>query len=152
MAETTQFAATTPTFAFPLLFQGQSQKEFFVNQSLCLLDTLIRHSVTESRSAPPASALEGQAYRIVGPGSGAWSGRADQLAMRIGGSWHFVAPTAGMALFDEAAAQWLVYRAGWSNIQLPATLTGGTVIDTQARELLTQLIDGLADLGILKRI
>lgn len=62
---------------------AQAQKEFFVNQALCLLDALHDRAVTASRNTPPESPAEGSCYRITAPAGAAWSGRDDHIAVMI---------------------------------------------------------------------
>ena len=53
MSDPIAFPSTTPSIGLPLLIPGQAQKEFFVNQALCLLDALHMRAVTASQPAPP---------------------------------------------------------------------------------------------------
>lgn len=128
---------------------GQAQKEFFVNQSLAVVDALMGRAVAGIFPAPPASVPEGTCY-LVGPGAtGAWAGRENQLALAIGGDWHFVVPESGWQFFDRGRGQWVHFDGAWQAADLPAAANGGAVIDAEARALLAQIIDALAKLGLV---
>ena len=71
--------------------------------------------------------------------------------MRLGGSWHFVNPVEGATLYDRAMGQCIHYDGVWHAVTLPAAATGGPTIDTEARALLAQVIDALAELGLVAR-
>lgn len=131
------------------MLAGQAQKEFFVNQALCLLDALHMHTVKASQSAPPATVVESDCYRVKAPATGAWSGREDRVAVLIAGDWHFIEPVHGMALYDRAADNMLVFRSGWKVAQTPPLPAGGTVVDVEARTAIGALIQSLKALGIL---
>jgi hypothetical protein len=128
---------------------GQAQKEFFVNQALCLLDALYPRTVRASQSAPPATPADGESFRVTAPASGAWAGRENQLAVRIGGDWHFVSPLEGMRVFDQAAGCVLLFRTGWLPCIAPPAPTGGTVIDVEARTAIAALMQALTTAGVL---
>ncbi|NBB24085.1 DUF2793 domain-containing protein [Porphyrobacter sp. SLTP] len=149
MSDPIALASTSPTIGLPLLIPGQAQKEFFVNQALCLLDALHPRTVTASQPAPPQSPTEGDCFRVTAPAAGAWAGYTGTLAVRIGGDWHFVAPREGMQVFDLSAGHAIVYRSEWESAAAPAEPAGGTIIDTQARAAITSLIQALLAVGIL---
>ena len=149
MSDPITFPSSTPVIRLPLLIAGQAQKEFFVNQALCLLDALHPQAVTASLPAPPATVGDGECFRVLAPASGAWVGHEDEIAVLIGGGWHFVSPVEGMQLFDRAADHTLVFRSEWRYAAAPAAPTGGLVVDTAARAALAALIDALITLGIL---
>ena len=128
---------------------GQSQKEFFVNEALSLIDALLRPSVVSSTQTPPSNAVDGNLHRVIAVATDEWTGHEDMLALRLGESWRFVSPSDGMLVFDQSAEQILVYRGQWEAASRPAPATGGTVIDAEARASLDQLIAALARLGIL---
>lgn len=153
MPETVPFPAVTQRFGLPLLFAGQSQKEFFVNQSLVLIDALLQPSVVESLDAPPAEVIEGAVYRVIGPATGLWSGREKQLAFRVAGQWQFIHPSTGMRIYDQAEDQWLLYRSDdeWFSAELPGEVQGGSVIDSEARELIAEMIEALHALGLIRK-
>lgn len=149
MSEPISFPTATEQFAFPYLFVGQAQKEFYVNQSLALLDSLLRQCVVSSLSEPPNEAVDGDVHRVVEPAAGDWSGQDHKIAVRIGGSWQFVAPFDGMQLFDQTAEQMLIYRSGWISETAPDDVQGGSVVDVEARAAITDLTQSLRSLGIL---
>ncbi|MFL0672285.1 MAG: DUF2793 domain-containing protein [Erythrobacter sp.] len=128
---------------------GQAQKEFFVNQSLSVLDALAGQSVTGALANPPADAQPGDCYRIAAPATGAWEGREHQLALAIGGDWHFIIPQEGSLLFDRTLGKFVCFDGEWHHASLPATASGGAVVDAEARDLLAQVIDALAKLGLV---
>ena len=143
------FPSATPLQGLPLLFAGQAQKEFFVNQALSLIDALLQHSVVSSLDAPPTTVSDGESFRVIAPASAEWVGEEDSLAVRIGGAWHFVRPNAGMMIFDQHAGQYLVFTTQWEAASSPAAPSGGSVIDVEARATITHLIQELERLGFL---
>ncbi|GAB4471868.1 DUF2793 domain-containing protein [Erythrobacter tepidarius] len=149
MSDPIVFPAGTPNARLPLLFAGQAQKEFFVNQSLAILDALVPRTVIATLAEPPALPAEGGCYLVAQEAAGAWSGRADQLALSIGGSWHFIAPDEGMLMFDQNAGIWLCFRNGWQGAGAITAPSGGGVIDIEARNALAQLVENLQALGLI---
>jgi Protein of unknown function (DUF2793) len=149
MSEPITFPSGTANVGLPLLFAGQTQKEFFVNQALAILDALAPGAVEASLSAPPAGASDGDCYRIAAPATGDWSSHADKVALRIAGSWHFIAPTEGLTMFDRAAGQWIWFRSDWEAAPALSLPTGGSTIDIEARNLLAQLVSILRSYGLV---
>ncbi|MEM7688580.1 MAG: DUF2793 domain-containing protein [Pseudomonadota bacterium] len=149
MANPITFSSTTPNAGLPLLFSGQSQKEFFINQSLETIDALLSKAVESSSSAPPSDPGDGACYLVAPDATAEWSGRADHIAVRIAGGWHFVAPTEGMELYDRATEQTLIFRSQWIRSAAPTNPAGGTVIDTEARTAIIGLIEALKSAGVL---
>lgn len=143
------FPSATPFQGLPLLFAGQAQKEFFVNQALSLIDALLQHSVVSSLDAPPNTVSDGEAFRILAPASAEWIGEEDSLAVSIGGAWHFVRPNAGMMIFDQQHGQHLVFTTQWEAASSPATPNGGSVVDVEARAAINHLIQELERLGFM---
>lgn len=149
MSDLIPFPSLTTALGLPLLIAGQAQKEFFVNQALCLLDALHMHTVKASQPAPPELAVESDCYRVKAPATGAWAGSEDRVAVLIAGDWHFIAPVHGMALYDRTADHMLVFRSGWKLAHAPTLPAGGTVVDTEARAAIGALIESLKALGML---
>lgn len=143
------FASSTPALGLPLLIAGQAQKEFFVNEALCLLDAVHARAVIASQPAPPATAAEGACYRVTSTASGLWAGQEERLAVLIAGAWHFIPPAEGMVLFDRTAGGCVIFRSHWQPAEVVALPAGGSVIDVQARTTLTALITALKTMGVL---
>ncbi len=106
MPTPTDFPSSTSNFSPPLLFAGQSQKEFFVNEAIALIDAHLHRTVVSSQPTPPAIPNEGEAYRVTS-GVDDWSGQDDTIAVFIGGTWRFQSPVSGMTIFDRNAGQFL---------------------------------------------
>lgn len=100
-------------------------------------------------NTPPDEVADGECYRVGGLPSGVWAGREGQLAVSIGGDWHFVTPRDGQWVFDRKLAQFVRFDDGWHHSTLPASAIGGAVVDAEARDLLAQVIDALAKLGLV---
>ena len=149
MSDPVTFPSSTPGLGLPLLIAGQAQKEFFVNQALCVLDALYSRSVMASQSVPPETAEEGDCFRVTALAQAAWVGRENALAVRVGGSWHFIGAREGMQVFDRAAGHMLVFRGLWERAVAPENPTGGAVIDTEARAAIATLSLSLQGVGLL---
>lgn len=149
MATPIEFPSVTQNLALPLLFAGQAQKEFSINQALLALDAVMPRSVIASASAPPTAPAEGEAYRVLSGASGDWAGHEDDLALWIGGAWVFAPPTEGMVVYDRGAAVLVIYRDGWQSGSEPIAPTGGDTIDVEARTAIEGLIEALRTAGVL---
>ena len=106
----------TPILNLPLILPAQAQKHVTHNEALRLLDITVQLAVRDrDLNTPPATPAEGDRY-IVGPApTGAWAGRAGQIAAFWGGVWVYVPPGDGWQarILDEAVT--LVHQGGiWS--------------------------------------
>ncbi len=125
------------------MLAGQAQKEFFVNRSLSLIDALLQNSVVSSLSVPPADPSDGEVFRVVSPASNEWDGHGDEIAIRLAGAWHFLKPQPGMSLFDRDAGVSLYYDTAWERPIEPTAPIGGTIVDAEARQMLSEVIEVL---------
>jgi hypothetical protein len=114
-----------------------------------ILDALAHGTVIATLTAPPAVSSDGDCYRIASTATGDWSAHANQIAIKVGGSWHFAEPAEGMMLFDREADQWVWFRSDWQSAAAPTLPTGGSVIDAEARALLATLVQALQSFGLL---
>ena len=149
MDEPVSFASTSPRFGLPLLFAGQAQKEFFVNEALCLTDALLHPAVEGEADAPPGLPVEGECWLVGADPTGAWAGQAGKLASHQAGNWAFASPRDGMRLLDRSTGQDIRFAGEWQRPQAPTTPSGGAMIDTEARDAIGQLIAALIAGGIL---
>lgn len=149
MSEPLVFTSHSSRYALPLLFAGQAQKEFFINEALCRADSLLHPAIEGEQDTPPAAPLDGQSW-LVGPSpTGLWAGRTGKLACYQTGSWVYATPRDGMQIFDRAAGQRIHYAGAWKRPAAPLAPAGGSVIDAEARAAVNALIARLVDAGIL---
>ncbi|MCZ0960828.1 DUF2793 domain-containing protein [Paracoccus benzoatiresistens] len=90
----------TMRLQMPLLQPAQAQKHVTVNEALMRLDGLT-NAVLESCSTPtlPEVVIDGQCWAVPPGATGAWSGKAGQIAVGANGGWIFVSPFRGMRAF-----------------------------------------------------
>ena len=161
----------TSKFALPFLSPGQAQKEFTHNEALQTLDIVASLAVEEGpRIDPPASPLTGACYIVAASATGAWAGQSQSVAGFTSGGWRFVTPVEGMSAYVKADSLWAVYRSGaWelgvvrgsvvdiggqqviaSRAAAIASAAGGTVIDSEARAVLDQILSALRHHGLIE--
>lgn len=149
MANPISFPTTTSTYGLPLLFAGQAQKEFFLNQSATLIDIMLKGVVEDSVSAPPSDPTDNSCYRVTATASGEWEGHEDAIAVRIGGAWEMIEPFRGMRFYDAMRGTLLHFDSQWRMAGEALFPTGGTIIDTEARLAISKIIEALRETGIL---
>ena len=108
----------TPNLGFPLIAAGQAQKHVTHNDALIQLDRLVQSKViARTLSAPPATPVPGDSYIVAASPSGAWAGRAKDLAIYDTGIWVFSAATAGMRVYVLAEQALFAYTgSSWQQI------------------------------------
>lgn len=148
MTDPISFTPATPRFSLPLLFSGQAQKEFYVNEALSLADALLHTACEGERSDPPATPADGEAWLVAGGATGDWAGEDGKLVSRQAGNWLFTEPSDGMRVFDRSTGQILLYQGGWRRPGAPMLPSGGTVVDAEARMALADLVTALVEAGI----
>lgn len=87
-----------------------------MDANLKQLDAVLQLSV-KSRAVPtpPATPANGDRYIVAPSPTGAWAGKAGQVAVRIEGAWSFHVPKIGWLCFIEDEAVLTAYKAaGWS--------------------------------------
>lgn len=148
MSDPIIFPSASPRFGLPFLIAGQAQKEVFVNEAHALADALMHCLVEGEAGTPPATPVDGTVWLVSAASSGEWAGRAGQLACRQGGDWLYVVPCDGLRVVVRATGQARTFLGTWQIPSLPVAPTGGTVIDTQARTTINQLIAALRVAGV----
>ena len=149
MPDPIAFTSVSPRFRLPLLFAGQSQKEFFVNEAHALTDALLHPAIEGEADTPPSAPVEGECWLVGDAPTGAWENHAGKLASRQAGGWMFVPPRNGLRALDLATGQEIRYRDGWQRPVTPLDPTGGATVDAQARAAIVELIEILIGSGIL---
>ncbi|MDY7097479.1 MAG: DUF2793 domain-containing protein [Pseudomonadota bacterium] len=150
MTEPISFQSQTANLSLPLLFTGQAQKEFTLNQALSSIDALLPRVVTGSFNSPPADAQEGQCFRVTGQAEGAWSGSEEMIALFLGGGWQFITPWEGMQIFEQSDQQFMIYKSRWIKAASLPAVEGGAVIDQELRAAFASLILELGKIGIFR--
>ena len=143
------FDTTTARFELPLLFAGQAQKEGYVNEMAARIDALLHLAVEAELGIPPASPNDGQAWLIAAGASGGWSGKAGQVAARQAGNWLYFSPRHGMRLLNRGTGQFIQFTGTWTAPSRPATPSGGSVVDVEARAAIAALLSSLTNAGIV---
>jgi Protein of unknown function (DUF2793) len=159
----------SPRFALPFIVPGQAQKEHFHNEALLRIDAVLGASALAAAANPPAAPANGACWIVAAGAAGAWAGRENSLAVSTGSGWRFVAPAAGMRVWNEAAgAEWRWTGTAWSDGALfgsalfvggqqvvserqsaIASPSGGTIIDAEARAAVDQIIVALKTHGLI---
>jgi len=145
------FASATPRFGLPLLFSGQAQKEFFVNEAHALIDARAHARVHGIADVPPVNPAAGDAWLVQPDGQGDWSGKAQTIAVFTAGGWRFIFPDQGMRIFDNALGRYLHFDGAWKYAEEPTLPIGGATVDLEARAAIGELIIALRAHGLLPR-
>jgi hypothetical protein len=162
--------STSDRLKLPLLNVAQAQKEMTHNEALALLDIAVQPVVQSIAPASvPATPVAGQCW-IVGPTpAGDWLGQGGALAAWTAGGWRFVAPFEGMTVWSiadalvarRAGAAWVVGQMTANKIIVGgqqvvgsragaiAAVSGGTVIDVQARAAVAAIVAALTTHGLI---
>lgn len=160
----------TNRLKLPFLIAGQAQKEFFHNEALQILDTVVQ-PVVEALPAdqPPAAPVHGKAYLVSGSPLGLWEEQAHALASFTEGGWRFVRPFNGMEVKLRATGEtltfaegaWLVGVVNARSIRVAgrqvlgpqegaiASPVGGGVVDLETRNAVTQILVALRAHGLI---
>ena len=149
MAEPIEFASSTPRYSLPLLFQGQVQKEFFVNEAHSRVDALLHTAIEGIADAPPSNPNDGECWLVSETPVGDWAGCANMLAAFSSGVWQLMPPSDGMRAFDKSADQMRLYTGTWEMPNEPPLPQGGTVVDIEARQAIADLFQTLRAARIL---
>lgn len=141
----------TATFALPLLMTAQAQKEITHNEALVLIDSLlVPMAESAGTDVPPETPQLGQCWLIGDNPTGAWNGQALSLACWTHGGWRFADMPVGAHVAVGPQRRW--HRrtaAGWQAPTEIAPVSGGSVIDAEARVQLNLVIAALSNAGII---
>jgi hypothetical protein len=102
---------TSGRLLLPYILQSQSQKEVTHNDALNILDVLIQAVAQEvGLNTPPGSPTVGQCWVVGASPTGAWAGKASQIAQAAdGGGWFFVAPFKRLRLWNETTDEYVMF-------------------------------------------
>lgn len=149
----------TQRHKLPLLAVGQAQKEYTHNEALFLIDNILDASILSISNDPDAvlssvdsdQTLSSYSWLVGDEAIGAWTGKADQIAIWSENGWRFAVPLEGMTIYNRQFEINMMYRNGrWIMGQTLNKPAGGNNIDTQARESIEDLIRLLQQFGWIR--
>ncbi len=140
----------SPRLSLPLLAAGQAQKEVTHNEALVLIDSLIAPLVEGVGTiSPPPGAAVGQAWIVGSAPTGAWVGKAGQLAVLSAGGWRFADLPVGASVCERATlSQWRRGAAAWIAPPHCASPSGGATVDEGARSAIAAIVAALVTHGL----
>jgi hypothetical protein len=112
----------------PELSVSQASKEITHNQALAILDQVAQLTVISRLNTPPGSPANGDAYIVGTSPTGAWTGKANQVAywLTAVNAWQFIVPANGWLAWSNADAK--TYRLESSAWVELATGGGGATL------------------------
>jgi len=129
-------ADNTTNLLLPYILAAQAQKHVTHNDALRLLDGLVQLSVLDrTRTAPPASPVDGDRHIVASGATGLWAGWDLNVALWTDGAWLRLVPRSGWRAWVEDEGLLLVYGgAAWigttpAALQNLALLGLGTTAD-----------------------
>jgi hypothetical protein len=103
--------STTPRLGLPYIAAGQASPEVALATALNRLDCLSQGVVQSvGTNTPPGSPAQGATYILGASPTGAWAGRANDVAYYVGTGWIIFDPSQGWEFFNVADAT----RYRWS--------------------------------------
>jgi hypothetical protein len=115
----------SPHLSFALVAQNQAQKEVTVNSALLAIDAILNTgAISKAVATPPGSPAAGDVYIVGSSPTGAWSGKAGQIAY-FQDIWLFVVPREGMNLW--VSNEDICYHYTGSAWTAALNITGGTM-------------------------
>jgi Protein of unknown function (DUF2793) len=161
---------TTNRLGLPLLSPGQSQKEIVHNEALLALDTLVGGLVEEPpRTSPPSNPQPGETYIVADGAVGEWAGLSGKILTFTEAGWRQQNPVEGQSLLIRSTGVRATFLGGaWElglvratsvmvgGVQVVgsrsvaiASPVGGTVVDTEARTCMAQMLNALRAHGLI---
>jgi len=146
------FESKSPRLGLPLLFAGQAQKEFHINEAHALIDSLLHPVVEGTASTPPDTPSQGTCWIVDIDPADEWFGHEGQIACYQAGSWLFANPCDGMRIFDRSVATEKRFKNGWQMATAISPPGGGSTVDSEARAAIVELIEALVACGLIPPI
>ncbi len=114
----------SPILNLPYILPAQAQKHVTHNEAIRLLDIIVQLAVgSRALTVPPATPDVGERYIVAAGATGAWAGRATQIAVWGETGWVYVVPQAGwQAYVTDEAADVTFDGAAWNTLGLPTQL------------------------------
>lgn len=101
---------TSPSLGITEISDQQAGAETTHNEAIRLLEVVAHGGILDRNlAAPPGSPTDGDSYIVAASGSGDWSGKDNNIAIDIAGTWFFIAPVEGMNVYlqdENTDAMW----------------------------------------------
>lgn len=125
---------------FSFIEQSQSQKEITANAALAAIDAILNTgAIDKDLATPPGSPADGDVYIIAASPTGAWAGKAGQIAYYNSG-WKFIVPKEGLSLWVKDEDVYYNYDgAAWVRYAVVEFLAG--CVETAANKDYTIVVD-----------
>jgi hypothetical protein len=95
---------TSPLLELPELLEAQPNAHLIFNTNLRIMEALVVARIVDTALAtPPGSPAESSVYFVATSPTGAWSGKAGELAIYIQGAWYFVPLYTGQEFYVVSA-------------------------------------------------
>jgi hypothetical protein len=120
--------------SLPYILAAQAQKHVTHNEAIRALDAIVQLAVLDrDLAAPPGSPAEGDRYIVADAPTGAWSGRAGDIAAFLDGAWAFLSPREGWRAWISDEARLLVHDgAGWTAVGGEAAVNPAPLVGVNA--------------------
>jgi hypothetical protein len=123
---------TTPNLGLNYIYSNQAQKEISVNEAFTTLDAVWNNgAISKAIATPPVSPNLADLYIVGTSPTGAWAGKAKNLAYYNNG-WKFIAPKEGITIWvNDEDAQYTYSGIDWvsSSGGLASVTTDGITIE-----------------------
>jgi len=107
----------TTNLEMPYILSSQAQKHITHNEALQRLDATVQLVIQQALDTPPGAPFEGQCYAVLDAPTGAWSGKAEKIAVWQDGAWLFITPRPGwIGWFVAAARQQIWTGSDWQDL------------------------------------
>lgn len=105
-------AEQTTNLELPYILSSQAQKHITHNEALQRLDALVHLVIQSASVSPPAAPEEGACYAVSAAPAGAWTGKANSIAVFQDGAWIFITPRQGWTAWFENEQRRRIWTAG----------------------------------------
>ncbi|WP_103256905.1 DUF2793 domain-containing protein [Tabrizicola aquatica] len=115
----------TTHLLLPYILASQAQKHVTHNEALRLLDAMVQLSVLDrTRTAPPASPVDGDRHIVASGATGLWSGWDLNIAFWVDGVWMRLVPRPGWLAWIAEEQAFVVWTgSAWDPVGEPVDVS-----------------------------
>jgi len=103
---------TTPLLGLTEIQEASPLAHVIVNVNLRLIEAHSKRALQSvALAAPPGSPAQSAVYFVAASPTGAWAGKAGQIAVFVLGAWYFLgAPSTGERWWNAATSAWIQWN------------------------------------------